>query len=183
MTSGFGTKDNQRSVTVRRYRPSDASQLNELVEAHHKKDPLYGPSELETGDEWLAHGIGECLVRFVAEHESCVVGHIAVGSIPEDIPQYELFKTALPSHLRSKQLAEVRRGIVHPDWRTTGVGGALSKKAFRWTVEQGYQPVAASLDHRKESAAMLTHYRWKQIAELTVPTIGVVLLWIPPELD
>lgn len=169
----------KQTILIRCYQPVDAESINELVSAHAALDTIYRPPEGESGDEWLAHGVGETLVRFVAVQKNRVVGHIAVGNIDQEMISHQKFREYFKNNV--KEFGEIRRGIVHPDLRKTGLGGKLSKYALRWTVEHNLQPVAASLDHRVDSAAMLQHYRWEQIAEFDEPTWGKVLLWVPPK--
>lgn len=164
-------------LIFRTYEPSDARQLDALVAAHAATDPGYAPPAGMRGSEWLSLGIGPCLTRLVAELDGDVVGHVAVGGVPP-CPQRDLWITFLK---KNPTLVEIRRGMVHPEHVGTGIGGALTKRAFRWATERHYLPVAASLADRTNSVEMMRNYGWLPCGEVQVDGYGTVTLWVPPE--
>lgn len=163
-------------VTVRPYRASDTSRLDALVGAHTAADPSYGPPAGQPGSDWLGSGVGACLTRFVAISDSHTVGHVAVGSVPP-CPQRDLWI----SHLKKDvTLVEIRRGMVHPDLVGSRIGGQLTKTAVRWATERSYLPVAASVQGRTSSTAMMRRYGWEPCGVIDVDGYGPVTLWVPP---
>jgi GNAT superfamily N-acetyltransferase len=163
-------------VTIRPYHPTDNDQLDDLVVAHAATDPTYAPPDGVPGNAWLSGGVGACLMRFVAEIDGTVVGHVAVGSIPP-CPQRDLWITYLK---KNYELVEIRRGMVHPHLIGTGVGGALTKTAVRWALERKCLPVAASVTGRTNSVEMMRNYGWESCGVLDVENYGPVTLWAPP---
>ena len=164
---------------IREYVDEDATQLDELVALHGIQDPSYRPRDDQKGSEWLKEGLGEQLVKFVAVDEDKVVGHIAVADLPEECEVYQIVK----EHVNNNNtLVEIRRGMVHPDWRKKGIGGALSKQAFRWAVKHRYQPVAVTLDNRVDSPAMLAKYGWVIVGKKkAIYSDAYVHLWLPDQ--
>ncbi len=135
--------------------------------------------------------MGACLVRVVAENKeniseengvvsNKIIGHMAIGTIPFNTPQYRIFS----EYFGHSQFMEIRRGIVHPDWIGQGVGGKLSKFATKWVMERNYVPVAATLEDRKNSKGMLSRYQWQKVATVPYEFENVkhnIALWVPPQ--
>lgn len=194
--------EKNQEILIRVGLPSDSKKLDELVTAHASQNPAYVPGEYEVvdheasgrlfvsadgvGDKWLAGGNGPLLVRFVAEHPNDgmggiagtrIVGHIAIGGVTPG-PARDLWIKSLKKNVT---LVEIRRGVVHPDFIGTGIGGELTKVAFRWALERNYLPVAATLPGKTKSAEMINHYGWRVGAKYVNAEHGDVELWIPPQ--
>jgi GNAT superfamily N-acetyltransferase len=166
-------------IVTRALLPGDQKGIEELVAAHMDSGDNYCPVEGQTGDEWLSQGVGVCLSRIVATTpDGTIVGHIAVGTIPFAIKQSVLWHEKLGSEVK---LMEIRRGLVHPDWKKKRVGAALSKAALKWVTERKGFPVAATLPDRVDSFAMLTHYQWEPFITIDTHLYPEVTLWVPPE--
>lgn len=163
-------------VEIRPIMPGDKAALDALVSDSVAADPSYGPPDGTPGSVWLGQGVGACLTRFVAENETGIIGHIAVGSMPP-CPQKDMWTTSLKKNLT---LVEIRRGMVHPSHIGDGVGGKLTKVAFKWATERNYLPVAASVTGRINSVEMMRKYGWSEIGDIDTDGYGTVTLWVPP---
>lgn len=124
-------------VTVRRYRPTDLDAVVDLLNDGAREDLGYRPVTHEQAQLWFGSGDGD-LTRYgwVAEHESCVVGWVALWAWPR---------------LLAQGRADVVGGVLAPH-RRRGIGSALLGVALREGEAAGAQYLLTLIPAEREAA-------------------------------
>jgi GNAT superfamily N-acetyltransferase len=178
-----GVPDEHPPPTVRPWRDGDDPAFAALVAAHLADDAGWPPPSRRTGDlaAWFA---APCdLARLVAVTGRPVgggiVGHVGVHHVA-DPGAVAVWRAAIHP---DGDYAEIVRGLVHPDWRGSGVVGALTGAAVDWAVAGGRIPVATALSDRRRAVGMLARYGWRSVARqpsATRPELDLVWYAPPP---
>lgn len=150
-----------RAFTVRAWRPGDDPALVAILRAQIQLDPGWPPAYARGGDlgKWL--GAPATLGRWVAvDSREEPVGHVGIAPVAPG-ERAELWTTALGCDISA--LAEVCRNLVEPGMRRTGVSAGLTRVALRAAIDAGRVPVAAVLQDRQASLAMMLSAGWRVV--------------------
>ena len=150
-----------RAFTVRAWRPGDDPALVAILQAHMQVDPGWPPAYARGGDlgKWL--GAPATLGRWVAvDPRAEPVGHVGIAPVAPG-EKAKLWTAALGCDISA--LAEVCRNLVKPGRRRTGVSAGLTRVALRAAIDAGRVPVAAVLQDRRASLAMMFSAGWRVV--------------------
>jgi GNAT superfamily N-acetyltransferase len=161
-------------VLIRRRHDADVPGCVALMRRTHEGDgyPRYwraDPERFLVGERETS--------AFVAEHDSALVGHVALHDAAGDptLPAAQR-RCGLPA----AGLAVVARLLVSPDARRLGVGRALLRAATEHAHAEGRRPVLDVIQADSGPVGLYERAGWERLEPLILPIEGhpSLLLWV-----
>ena len=168
------------TFSFREWLPADDPMLRDMMQAHVALDPGWPPAYARDEDlaEWLGQAADQG--RWVAlDSGKRIVGHGGLGSV-KAAPYRKVLMGALDC--AAADLVEICRIVVHPEMRSYGLAGELTRVALRAAIESGRFPVSNVLSNRGGWLDMMLATGWREVGRMrSSVSDSEIVSMLPPE--